>query len=245
MLFLKILGFIALGLICLELLFVLFIIINSFFVNTKKERTKNSRYFRALLNSVTWEMIFIGRIKIHVTGQEKLPKDSRFLIISNHRSKFDPITTWYVFRKHDIAFVSKPENFKVPFFGKIIIPCCFLPIVRGNPRLAMPTIQKAIDLIKADEVSIGIYPEGTRSKTNEMLPFRNGVFKIAQRANVPIVICAVQGTENIHKNFPLHKTDVYIDILDVLSVDKVRSQKTFEIGDYSKALIENKLKESV
>lgn len=245
MLFLKIIGFIVLGLICLELLFVLFIVINSFFVNTKKERTKNSRYFRALLNSVTWEMIFIGRIKIHFTGQEKLPEDSRFLIISNHRSKFDPITTWYAFRKYDIAYISKPENFKVPFFGKIIIPCCFLPIVRGNPRLAMPTIQKAIDLIKADEVSIGIYPEGTRSQTTEMLPFRNGVFKIAQRANVPVVVCAVQGTENIHKNFPFHKTDVYIDILDVIPTEKVCSQRTFEIGDYSKALIENKLKESI
>ena len=242
--FLKILGNIFLGLLCLELFYILFIILSSLIVNTGKIYSKNSRFFRGLLNSATWELLFFGRVKVHITGAEKLPKDSRFLIISNHRSKFDPMTTWYVFRKYNIAYISKPENFKVPFFGRIIRPCCFLPIIRGNPRLALPTIEKAIDLLKADEVSIGIYPEGTRSQTLEMLPFHNGVFEIAQRAEVPVVICSIQGTEKIHKHFPLHKTHVYIDVLDVIPVDKILAQKTFEIADYSKAVIEKKLLES-
>ncbi|MBO4857578.1 MAG: 1-acyl-sn-glycerol-3-phosphate acyltransferase [Treponema sp.] len=244
MLFLKILSYIFLVLLILELVYIAFVILSSLIVNTSKDYTKNSKYFRGLLYSGTWELLLFGRVKVHITGAEKLPKDSRFLIISNHRSKFDPMTTWYVFRKYNIAYISKPENFNVPFFGRIIRPCCFLPIIRGNPRLALPTIEKAIDLLKADEVSIGIYPEGTRSQTEEMLPFHNGVFKIAQRAEVPVVICAIQGTEKIHKNFPWRRTHVYIDVLDVIPVEKLLSQKTFEIADYSKALIEKKLNES-
>ena len=61
---------------------------------------------------------------------------------------------------------------------------------------------------------------------------------------ITVVICSIQGTEKIHKNFPLHKTHVYIDVLDVIPVDKILAQKTFEISDYSKDVIEKKLKES-
>jgi len=135
MLFLRTLDWIVLTLLGLELLFIVFIIINSMMVSTKKDYRKNSHYFRGLLYSSTWELLFLGRVKMHITGQEKLPKDSRFMIISNHRSKFDPMTTWYVFRKYDIAYISKPENFNVPFFGRIIRPCCFMPIIAKTQGL--------------------------------------------------------------------------------------------------------------
>ena len=127
-----------------------------------------------------------ARIKVHTTGMEKVPQGERLLFVGNHRSKFDPIITWYLFRKWDIAFLSKKENFRVPIFGRIIRKCCFLAIDRENPREALKTVNKAAGLLENGTVSIGVYPEGTRSRTGELLPFHNGVLKIAQKAGAPI-----------------------------------------------------------
>ena len=201
------------------------------------EYKKNSKFYRFLLHSWTKFGIVILRIKLHVTGLDKVPTNSRFLLVSNHISNYDPIVTWHILKKYDLAFVSKESNFKIPFFGKFIRKCCFLEIDRTNPRNAIKTINAASELIKSNEVSIGIYPEGTRSKTEELLPFHNGVFKIAQKANVPIVVMKVTGTNKIYKNIPFKKSDVYVDILEVIDTDKVNNLSTGEIGEIVKKLL--------
>lgn len=160
------------------------------------------------------------------------------LFVSNHRSNFDPIITWYALKKWKIAFVSKPENFKVPFFGRIIRKCCFMPIDRENPRKAIPTINRAAKLLKKQQVSIGIYPEGTRSKTCEILPFHNGVFKIAQKADAPVVVLCITGTEKISKRTPFQHTDVYLDVLEVFEGEHIKETKTELIGTAVRRLIE-------
>lgn len=117
-----------------------------------------------------------------------------------------------------------------------------MAIDRENPRNAIKTIQKAADLLIKGQVSVGIYPEGTRSKTCMLLPFHNGVFKIAQRADAPIVVLAVSGTENIHKNYPFHHTDVYIDVIDVLPAEFVKENRTDVIGERVRTDLEYHLK---
>ncbi len=240
---LKIILYIAGGLISLELLFLLFIIICSLFVSTKKDYRKNNKFYRFLLNFSTAQVIFFGRIKIHLTGKEKIPENTRFLLVCNHRSKFDPITTWYALKKYDLAFVSKPENFKVFCFGRIIRKCCFMAINRNNPKLALITILKAIDLIKKDEVSVCIYPEGTRTTTGFMAPLKSGSFKIAEKTKVPVVIMTAKDTEKICKNWPWKKTDIYLDILDVLSSEQVSSMNTIEMSEYSEKLMKKNMGE--
>lgn len=171
---------------------------------------------------------------------ERVPQNTRFLLVSNHRSNYDPIVTWHVFRNYDLAFVSKPENFKIPMFGRIIRKCCFLPIDRENPRNAILTINKAAELIKADAVSVGIYPEGTRSREENMLPFHNGVFKIAPKAEVPIVVITVTGTDRISKRL-FRGADVQVNILDVIPAEKVKAMKTAEIGELVRLMMNHDL----
>ena len=97
------------------------------------------------------------------------------------------------------------------------------------------------ELLKKDEVSVAVYPEGTRNYGKELLPFHNGVLKIAQKAQVPLVIAAVRGTEDIHKNYPLRRSRVEIEILDVLDAEQVKKMRTSEIGDLACALIRDAL----
>ena len=64
-----------------------------------------------------------------------------------------------------------------------------------------------------------------------MLPFRNGVFKIAQKAHAPIVIAAVRGADQVAKRAPWRATDVYFDICGVLDAESAAQYKTNEIGE--------------
>lgn len=223
--------YVLLGIVVLAALIFAFMWVVSLFVDTSKEYEKKSRFHWGILQFATSITLWADRIHVHVTGREKLPKNGRYLIVANHRSKFDPIITWHVFKDQYPACVSKIENFSIPVFGRIIRRCCFMAIDREDPRKAMVTINHAAKLLNDDECSVAVWPEGTRSKNKQLLPFHNGVFKIAKKANVPIVVVAIDGTENIYPNFPFHKTDINFDIIEVLSADFVASHKTSEIGD--------------
>lgn len=232
-------GVLALA-VALFLAYVLFLFICSLFVSPKKEYEQNSRFYRFILNSATAGALKILRIKVHTTGIENVSADVLPLFAGNHRSNYDPIIQWYIFRKWNPAFISKASNFKVPFFGRFIRKCCFMTIDRENPRKALVTINKATKLIQKGEVSIGVYPEGKRSKSGVLLPFHNGVFRIARKANVPIVVMSISGTEKIHKRTPFKRTDVFLDI-DVIPSDEVKQMKTDEIGDRVRTILESRL----
>ena len=212
------------------LAYIALIAVSALFVDGKRIYATNSRYYRFLLESSTACAFFIMRVKIHVTGLEKVPVDARFLLASNHRSNFDPLVTWHVLRGRDVAFISKQDNFKVPVFGRLIRRCGFLPIDRSSPRSSMETVNMAADMMKKDIVSFGVYPEGTRSKTCELLPLHNGIFTLAHKATSPVVVVTLRGTELIHKQYIRRRTDVYFDVVDVIPADEAKKMRTNDIG---------------
>lgn len=233
---------VLLGIVGVIFAYIMLIVISALLVNMKKEYSRESRYYRFLLNSSTFFASKLIRIKLHVTGKELLPK-SRYLMVSNHRSKFDPILSWLVFGDQQITFISKPENFKVPVYGRLIHRLCFMPIDRDNPRNAVKTINRAVDLINRDVANVAVYPEGTRNYGEGLLPFHNAMFKIAQKANVPVVVVTVKNTYDIQKNFPLRRSHVYIDVVRVVDAVEVKKTKTAELGETIRELMLTKLDE--
>lgn len=209
-------------------------------VNMKKPADKKDHpFYRRLGVYVMGLLCRFARIRIHFDGKEKLP-EGRFLLVSNHRSNYDPIATVWALRQRKMAFITKPENLRIPIAGPMIYKANYLPIDRENPRNAITTIQEASELLTKDIVSVGVYPEGTRGREEQMLPFHNGVFKIAQKADVPIAVVSVSGTEKIHKNFPLRPTDVYLRLCEVLPREELKST-TAEIGGRVRDILERSL----
>lgn len=206
--------------------------LSAFLVDTHRLYEKDSRFYRFLLYYCSIFTYITARIKIETEGEELIPKEKPFLLISNHRSNFDPITSWVVLRhRTNITFISKPENFKIPLFGRIIRRCCFIPIDRENPRNAKVTIDQAAKLMKKDDdCSIGVYPEGTRSRTGKLLPFHNMVFRIAKQAQVPILVAVMENTENVRKNFPLRSTKIKLKYVDLIPVETVMESKTVQLS---------------
>lgn len=228
----------------LAALYIIILTVSALLVDRRREYDKDSRYYRFLLNSVTAAAVWLLGIHVSAKGLEKLPEDGRFLLVGNHRSNFDPILTWHVMKKRQLAFISKPENFKIPIFGRIIQRCCFMPIDRENPRNAVKTIDRAAGLLRADEVSVAVYPEGTRSKACVLLPFHNGAFKIAKKAGVPIAAVAIQGTESIHKNGFRRRSEVQLAIADVIPAELVKESRTDVIGERVRKALTDALNET-
>lgn len=227
----------------LIILYGLTLLISAALVDKNKFYDKHSRYYRILLNSATFVVKTACNIRIKVFDEDKLPKDSRFVLICNHRSGFDPLMTYYALKKYDLSFVAKQSVFNIPIFGRIIRKCGFLSIDRDDPKEAMRNLLAAAKLVKDNQVSMGVYPEGTRSKDGKLLPFHNGVIKIAQKAKVPLVIACIQGTELAHKNAPLRKTEVKINILKVIPTEEVIEKRSQDLGDEAFELIKGFLGE--
>jgi len=225
--FMKIVLTILLVILGLFACYVLFIYINSLLIDTEKEYTKYSNYHHGLFASGVFLAVYGARVRLHVSGMEKVPKEGRFLIVGNHRSKYDPILTWWVFRKYHLSCISKEKNFHIPFYGPIMRRILFLSIDRSNPRASMKTILQATKQLTDDQCNVLVYPEGTRSMDDyQLLPFHDGVFKIAKKADVPIVVVTTMGTEHIAKNYPLHSTPVRLDVVEVIPKETVRDCST-------------------
>ena len=222
----------------------LFLFICGLFVDTSRQYESESRFYRALLDGSTTVILWCLGVRYKITGEEKFPTDSNFLFISNHRSNYDPIIQWTVFKRFRISFISKKENFKIPMYGRIIHRCCFMPIDRENPRKAMETVNRAAKLLTQTGNSVGVYPEGKRSKDCRLLPFHSGVLKTAKKAGKPIVVSTIEGTENIFRNIKrFKKTIVTIKILETIDAETVKNTKTSQLSDYCAELMKNELEE--
>ena len=115
--------------------------------------------------------------------------------------------------------------------GKVMHKILCQMINRENDREALKTILKCVQLIREDQVSIGVFPEGYTSLDGLLHPFRNGVFKIAQKAQVPIVVCTLQNTQYIFRNaLKLKPTDVHLHMLGVIPVEELQGVTAVEIG---------------
>lgn len=200
------------------------------FINMKKEYHANSLLFRNYTNCIIDSLIKITRIKLHVSGTECLP-DEKFLLAGNHKSAWDPLLTMGVLRGYNMGFVAKKEIFRIPIICRLMHRCFCLCLNRNDIRQQVKTINRAAEIIQSQEASIGIYPEGTRNRSKELMPFMNGAFKIAKKAECPIVIAVIRNPELISKNSPFKRTDVYLDFIGVLDKDFIKQHTTVQIGE--------------
>ena len=201
-------------------------------VDLDKEQEKDSKFYRSIMYVYIEALITLVGVRLHTEGLEKTPKEGRFLLVCNHLFLADPGILLHCFRKSQLAFISKRENQQMFIVGKMMHKIMCQVLDRDNDRQALKTILKCIQLIKDDEVSIGVFPEGYTSRDGKLHPFRAGVFKIAQKTNVPIVVCTIQNTRAIFKNLAkLKKTDVQLHLVDVIPPEALKGKTTVEISD--------------
>ena len=224
-------GFVGAFILLVLLAFVALLVI-CFCIDPEKPRDKDSPWFRKLVLNYIHAILTILPVKIRTTGLEKIPADGRFVLVSNHLHEIDPAFFLHCFPKKEMAFIAKQETKKMPIVNKALPKLLCQPINRENDKEALKTIIKCIQLLKNNTVSIGIFPEGRINAYRKLAHFRPGVFKVAQKANVPIVVCTIQNTNHVIPRLLKGKgAAVDLHLLDVIPAEEVTSQSTVELAD--------------
>ena len=132
---------------------------------------------------------------VDAQGLERIPLDRPVVYASNHSSMFD-IWTLAATLPGSVRFVAKQELVRVPLIGRAMLAAGHVVIDRFNRARAFEGYDRAARVIKSG-ISAVVFPEGTRSRTGELLPFRNAPFALAIAAQVPLVPVYVHNTFEI------------------------------------------------
>lgn len=150
----------------------------------------------------------ISGCKVTIKGKENIPANTPCLFVGNHRSYFD-ILIYHEAIKRPLGYVAKVEMKKVPLLPLYMddIGCLFLD--RNDIKQGLNTINKGAEYLKLGHDMV-LFPEGTRNQKDELLPFRDGGFKMAEKAKCPIVPVAISGSDLLlesapHKKIRSHK----------------------------------------
>ena len=108
--YLYLLGIFCAALLACVVLFLLFAVVVSLTIRTDRPVLRRNRFYCAVTIAFLKALLSLLRVKVKVTGMEKLPRDTRFLLVGNHRTNFDPIILMVVLHKFDLTFVTKKEN---------------------------------------------------------------------------------------------------------------------------------------
>ena len=201
-------------------------------VDIHKPQENDSKFYRRMMHLYVDAIFTIARVKVVTRGMEQTPKSGRFLLVCNHVDNIDPAFLLTCFRKSQLAFISKREVQHFFMVGQLMHKILCQPINRENDREALKTILKCIQIIKEDKASIAVFPEGYIHPDKKLHHFRPGVFKIATKTRVPIVVCTLRDTPVVLNNFMhLKPSTVEVRLLQVITSEEYESITTVELAD--------------
>lgn len=140
-----------------------------------------------------FRFLFVVFCRWEVEGLENFPLEGPLVVVANHVSYWDPIALGCALPRQ-IYFMAKKELFSYPIFGRILKWLGAFPVNRGKPDRS--ALKRALSILKEGKV-VGIFPEGTRSKTGKLLPPYEGAVYLALRTGAPVCPVGLIGTDRV------------------------------------------------
>jgi len=173
----------------------------------------------------TWAtyLLAASNIKVTVKGISNINLQGSHIFMANHTSNFDIPVLQACLPVH-FRWLAKTELFKIPIFGWAMKRAGYISIDRSNKESAIQSLKRTANIIK-NGASVIIFPEGTRSRNQNVQPFKKGGFVLAVDSGVPIVPVVLHGTWKI-----MPKNQIVIEPGHVF----VEFKKPIESSDYSR-----------
>ena len=165
-------------------------------------------------------------LDVKTLHRSRIQRGRPYVIVANHTSIADIVLCFGLFRQ--FKWVSKKANFKLPILGPNMRICKYVPLIRGDGRSVSAMFDRCEYWLRRD-ISIMMFPEGTRSKTGELLPFKPGAFSLARRCGVHVVPVVIHGG---HELIAKHSSTFSADALTRIEVLEPIAPTDFESDDH-------------
>ncbi|MBA3660965.1 MAG: 1-acyl-sn-glycerol-3-phosphate acyltransferase [Gammaproteobacteria bacterium] len=183
------------------------------------------------------------RYKISYATQFHFQENTAYILMSNHESLMD-IPLIYATMTGTIRFLAKKELFKIPIFGRMLAISECVPVDRSKPMQEKAFFQQVKERLHKN-IFIWIFPEGTRSREKDLLPFKSGGFRLAREISAKIVPVGICNTRAI---LPPHKLEFGFNKTVELKVGEPIDAGKFQMLDGQQLLMEtvrNKIKDLI
>lgn len=180
---------------------------------------------------------------VTIGGREKIQSDRASVMVANHLSLLDILVLFRTFAH--FKWVSKVENFRVPFIGWNMSLNGYIKLKRGD-RTSVLRMMEACEKALAQGNSVMMFPEGTRSATGRLRPFSPGAFELALRTRSPVQPILIQGTREAlpKRGFVLQgRHPIHITVLDPIPPESFEQLSAQELAQHVRTLMAEALGE--
>lgn len=178
-------------------------------------------------------------IKVATRECEGIKDIGNCVYIANHQNNYDILVAAKIVQPKTVT-VGKKSLVWVPFFGPLYYLTGNILIDRDNKSKARDTISQVVSEISKKQISIWMFPEGTRSRGRGLLPFKTGAFRAAIAAGVPIVPICVSNTNNIKIN-RWNNGQMIVEMLDPIETKNMTKDNAREVMDYCYQIMSAKI----
>jgi len=203
-----------------------------------------------LLNLFTsfWASMYIWCMPIwsvKITGRQKMDMKKSYVIVSNHQSQLDILVVYRLF--FPFRWISKAEVFKLPFIGWNMVLNGHVKLKRGDKESIRQMMDQCESLLKQN-ISIMLFPEGTRSKTGIVKPFKPGAFILAKKMKKPILPLVINNTKDALPKHSLRIQGKYrmeVKVLDEIPFSTFEHMEIDDIAKMIRQMISSHVKEHI
>lgn len=172
------------------------------------------------------------RVEVLTEGAERLNPETAYVVVANHQSIMDVVALYEALPMKP-GFIAKQELRRIPIFGRAIAQGGHVFIDRSTRRKAVEAIHGAAEQVRARNITLVIFPEGTRTDGKRVGPFKSGAFRLAKLTGVPVVPVGIRGTAAVlgkHQR-RVRPGRIHVRIGEPLAPEVVQSTPTARLSE--------------
>jgi 1-acyl-sn-glycerol-3-phosphate acyltransferase len=196
------------------------------------------------LYSCLWASVYLWTMpawSVRTRGRHRIRNKATYVVVSNHLSQLDILVAFRLF--FHFKWVSKEEVFKLPFIGWNMVLNRYIRLKRGHKKSVEQMMAHAEETLRKGS-SVFFFPEGTRSRSGDLLPFKPGAFILAQKVRLPLLPIAISGTRDALPKHSLTITGrhrILIEVLEEIPYERFADLSPHAAGELTRRVIADHL----